>query len=117
MTEMISMVRTHQNHAAGLLGSPHSGSGRDILALQKTLGAEDITRGGTFEQAMLQALDNVSGRQMYASNLHREAIVNPGSLDIHDITIAQAEANMALGITRNILSRLVQSWRDLINTR
>jgi flagellar hook-basal body complex protein FliE len=49
--------------------------------------------------------------------MQTQAIINPGSVDIHDITIAQAEASMALGITRNILSRLVQSWRDLINTR
>jgi flagellar hook-basal body complex protein FliE len=72
---------------------------------------------GTFEDAMLQALDKVSGRQHYASGLQQEAIINPDAVDVHDITIAQAQANMSLGITRNILSRLVQGWRDLINTR
>jgi len=66
---------------------------------------------------MLQALDKVSGRQQYASALMQEAIVNPDSADIHTITIAQAEASMSLNATRNILSRLVQGWKDLINTR
>jgi len=116
MNDMISMLRTHQDHM-GPLDSPYAGSGKNILALQKEIGAEGITRAGTFEQAMLQSLDNVSGRHLYASSLQREAIINPDSVDVHDITIAQAEANMALSITRNILSRLVQSWRDLINTR
>ncbi|MCL2410296.1 MAG: flagellar hook-basal body complex protein FliE [Treponema sp.] len=97
--------------------SPFSGSGENILHLRDTVGAGSITRAGTFEDAMLQALDRVSGAQQQASNLQQQAIINPGSIDIHDITIAQAEANMALGITRNILSRLVQGWRDLINTR
>ena len=114
--EHIAMTRTHDHHV-GPLDSPYAGSGRNILALRDTIGAEGITRAGTFETAMLQALDRVSGAQHSASNLQREAIINPDAVDVHDITIAQAEANMALGITRNILSRLVQGWRDLINTR
>ena len=114
--EQISMVRTHPGHS-GPIDSPYGGSGRNILALRDTIGAGHVTRAGTFETAMLQALDGVSGAQHHASNLQQAAIINPDSVDVHDITIAQAEASMALGITRNILSRLVQSWRDLINTR
>jgi flagellar hook-basal body complex protein FliE len=110
------MQLTHPNHMLPP-DSPFSGSGHNILHLRDTIGANGITRAGTFEDAMLQALDKVSGAQLNASNLQKEAIVNPGAVDIHDITIAQAEASMALGITRNILSRLVQGWRDLINTR
>ena len=116
MHEQISMIRTHQNHM-GPIDSPYVGSGKNILALREKTGAEAITRAGTFEQAMLQALDKVSGAQQRVSDLEKEAIINPNSLDVHDITIAQAQADMALNITRNILSRLVQGWRDLINTR
>ncbi|MDR0487590.1 MAG: flagellar hook-basal body complex protein FliE [Treponema sp.] len=112
----VTMTRTHPRHI-GPPDSPYTGSGNNILALEKKIGAEGITRAGTFEQVMLQALDKVSGAQQLASSLEKEAIINPDSVDIHDITIAQAEANMALGITRNVLSRLVQGWRDLINTR
>lgn len=110
------MKRTHPNHM-GPLDSPYAGSGKNILNLQKTIGAEGITRAGTFEQTMLTALDKVSGAQKFASHMQQEAIINPDSVDIHDITVAQAEASMALGIARNVLSRLVQGWRDLINTR
>jgi len=101
--------------------SPYTGSGNNILALRDAIRAKGIPDAGTglgkFEDAMLQALDKVSGSQIKASDLQKEAIINPASVDIHDITIAQAEASMALGVTRNILSRLVQGWRDLINTR
>jgi flagellar hook-basal body complex protein FliE len=116
MNEMISMVQTHPNHM-GPLNSPYAGSGHNILALEKKIGAEQITRSGTFEQAMLQALDKVSGVQQYSSALQREAIVNPDSVDAHDVTIAQGMAAMSLDITRTILNRLVQSWNNLINTR
>jgi len=97
--------------------SPYSGSGKNILSLRDATGAGAVTRAGTFEDALLQALDKVSSSQINASNLQQEAIINPDSVDIHDITIAQAEASMALNITRNVLSRIIQSWRDIINTR
>jgi len=114
--EMISMVQTHPGHV-GPLNSPYAGSGKNILALEKKIGAEHITGAGTFEQAMLQALDKVSGKEQYVSALQQEAIVNPDSIDAHDISIAQEMAGMSLDITRTILNRLVQGWRDLINTR
>jgi flagellar hook-basal body complex protein FliE len=66
---------------------------------------------------MLKALDKVSGYQQIAGNLAQKAVTDPGSVDIHDITIAQAEAAMSLNITRNMLNRIVQGWRDIINTR
>jgi flagellar hook-basal body complex protein FliE len=112
----VSMLRTHPNHM-GAINSPYAGSGNNILALEKKTGAEGITRAGTFETAMLQALDKVSGAQQTVNVLEKEAIINPDSVDIHDITIAQAEASMSLNITRNILTRLVQGWKDIINTR
>jgi len=116
MIDSVTMMQTHPKHM-GPIDSPYAGSGKNILALEKKIGAGEVTRAGTFEQAMLQALDKVSGSQQYASELMREAIVNPDGVDIHDITIAQAEASMSINAARNILSRLVQGWRDLINAR
>ena len=116
MIDTISMLQTHPQHM-GPLNSPYAGSGKNVLALEKKIGAEGITGAGTFEQAMLQALDKVSGKEQYASALAVEAAVNPNSVDIHTITIAQAQASMSLSAARNILSRLVQGWRDLINAR
>jgi len=110
------MMRTHPKHMLPP-DSPYFGSGNKVLALEKKIDAQHVTRAGTFEQAMLQALDKVSGADQFTKQLEKEAIINPDSVDIHDITIAQAEASMALNITRNVLSRLVQGWRDLINTR
>jgi len=111
-----TMIRTHPKHM-GPPDSPYIGSGNKIIALEKKVGAQDVTRAGTFEQVMLQALDKVSGQQQIVSDLEKEAIINPDSVDIHDITIAQSLASMSFGITRNVMSRLVQGWRDLINTR
>ena len=91
--------------------------GNKISDMQEKIGSDAVIRSGTFEQAMLGALDKVSAYQQFASNLQQTAITDPDSVDVHDITIAQAEASMSLNIARNVLNRVVQGWRDLINTR
>jgi flagellar hook-basal body complex protein FliE len=114
--DRVSMKLTHPKH---MDANPayFSGIGKRVLDLEKATGAGMLTRAGTFEEAMLNALDQVSGDQQFASELNRQAVTDPGSIDIHDLTIAQAKASMSLDITRNILNRLVQGWRDIINTR
>ncbi|MDR2304457.1 MAG: flagellar hook-basal body complex protein FliE [Treponema sp.] len=112
----IPLKLTHPKHMAPAPGQ-FVNAGRQIEELKAKTGADMVVRSGTFEEAMLQALDRVSGDQQFASSLARQAVTDPGSVDVHDITIAQAKAQMSLNITRNILSRLVQGWRDVINTR
>ena len=91
--------------------------GKNLAGLGNTIGADMVVRSGTFTDSMLSALDQVSSHQQVASSMVQDAIVNPDMYDPHDITIAQSMASMSLNMTRNILNRLVQGWRDLINIR
>ena len=91
--------------------------GKNLSQLGNTIGAEMTLRSGTFTDTMLNALDQVSSHQQIASEMIQDAIVNPDLYDPHDITIAQSMASMSLNMTRNILNRLVQGWRDIINIR
>jgi flagellar hook-basal body complex protein FliE len=88
-----------------------------LSTIGKTIGADTVTGSGSFEEMMLRALDDVSGQQQSAEQLIQTAITDPDSVDIHDITIAQAKASMSLNITKTVLNRLVQGWKDIINTR
>jgi flagellar hook-basal body complex protein FliE len=92
-------------------------TGEAINELGNMIGAEAVTKTGTFEDAMLQALDQVSQLQQEPSNLIQQSIVEPGSVDVHDVTNAQAQASLALNMTRTVLDRLVQGWKEIINTR
>jgi flagellar hook-basal body complex protein FliE len=92
-------------------------SGEAINELGNMIGADAVTKVGSFDDAMMQALDQVSQLQQTPSNLIQQSIIEPGSVDVHDITAAQAEASLALNITRTVLSRIVQGWKDIINTR
>ncbi|MDR1949649.1 MAG: flagellar hook-basal body complex protein FliE [Spirochaetaceae bacterium] len=114
--DKVPMVVTNPKHMVPLKGS-YTASGAAISEMGEKIGAEAVLRSGGFEDAMLRALDKVSGSQQFSADLSQRAITDPGSVDIHDITIAQAKARMSLDITRTILNRIVQGWRDLINTR
>jgi flagellar hook-basal body complex protein FliE len=110
------MVVTHPKHLvpakAGTIAQ-----GNAVSALGEKIGSEAVIRAGIFEDTMLKALDRVSADQNFSGSLIQAAITDPGSVDTHDITIAQAKANMSLNITRTVLNRMVQGWKDLINAR
>jgi flagellar hook-basal body complex protein FliE len=94
-----------------------AGQGSVISELGNTIGSESVLRTGSFEDVMLRALDKVSADQQFSADITQKAITEPGSVDVHDITTAQAKAGMSLNIARTILSRVVQGWKDIINTR
>jgi flagellar hook-basal body complex protein FliE len=75
------------------------------------------TNPEAFENAMLKALDGVNATQVDSSNAIELMMTDPDAIDVHDVTIAMAKANMSLNITRTVLDRVVRAWRDLINTR
>ena len=119
--DTVPMVITNLKHLVPKAGSFSVdgvlAGGEGIAALGNRIGADAVTRSGTFEDTMLQALDKVSASQNFSSRLAQMAITDPDSVDVHDVTLAQAEASMSLNIARTVLNRLVQGWKDLINIR
>jgi flagellar hook-basal body complex protein FliE len=92
-------------------------SGAALAALGKSVGADAVVKAGTFEDAMLQAMDAVNADQLKVTDLEQQMVVDPESVDAHDVTIAMAEANLSLNITRTVLDRIVKGWKEIINTR
>ena len=112
----VPLTITHPYHMVPDFGSILN-QGKNLVETGNKIGSDMVERSGTFSESMLNALDKVSAYQQLASNMVQDAVTDPDLYDAHDITIAQAEASMALNITRNVLNRIVQGWRDLINTR
>ncbi len=73
--------------------------------------------GSDFGSALLNALDGVNKDQVDASGAIETFLVDPDSIEAHDVTVAMAKANMSLNITRTVLDRVVRAWKDIINTR
>lgn len=70
-----------------------------------------------FRDALMGSLGDVNDAQVNHEQLSIQAVVNPDSVEAHDLTIAAAEANMTLGITRNVVDRVIQAYRDITNLR
>ena len=115
-TPYLPMRVTNEKHMS-VSKTEFSAMGNKITETGKKIGADAVIRSGTFTESMLDALDKVSAYQQFASGLSQAALVDPDLVNVEDVTIAQAEAALSLNIARNVLNRLVQSWRDIINTR
>ena len=121
--DKVPMAITHPKHlvpGTGPLtvgGRAVTGAGGAVAEMGNLIGSDRVTRAGSFDNVMLRALDKVSAAHQFAGELQERAIIDPDSVDVDDITIAQAEAEMALSISRTILNRVVQGWKDLINMR
>lgn len=107
---------SHKDHIANT-AMDFAGLGNNITNTQNKTGADSVIRSGGFSDVMLGALDKVSAHQHNASSMSQAALLDPDSANVEDILIAHAQANISLNLTRNVLNRLVQGWRDIINTR
>jgi flagellar hook-basal body complex protein FliE len=115
--DKIPMTVTNPRHMVPQVGD-FKASGSSLAALGDQVGAQGVLDGaGSFEKAMLQALDSVNSDQNESTDLMQTMITDPESVDPHDVTIAMAKANLSLNIARTVLSRVVQDWKEIINTR
>lgn len=115
--DKIPMTVTNPRHMVPQVGD-FKASGTDLAALGDLVGAQGALAGGeSFENAMLKALDSVNTDQNESTDLMQTMITDPESVDPHDVTIAMAKANLSLNIARTVLSRVVQDWKEIINTR
>lgn len=71
----------------------------------------------SFEQTLLKAFDTVNNKQQVTTALAEQMIVDPESVDVHDVTIAMAEANLSLKMAQSIIDRLVKGWNEITTNR
>lgn len=114
--DKVAMAVTHPKHLVPSAGKS-AASGEALSALGGKVGSEAVLRAGSFEDAMLKALDSVNTDQNVSSSLMQQMVTDPDSVDAHDVTIGMAKANLSLNITRVVLDRIVRGWKEVINTR
>lgn len=71
----------------------------------------------SFEQTLLKAFDNMNDKQIKTDEIAQKLIVDPESVDAHDVTIAMAEANLSLKIAQTVMDRVVKGWNEITTTR
>jgi flagellar hook-basal body complex protein FliE len=71
----------------------------------------------SFDDYILEAVEKMNSQQMDVSNLQQQAITDPDSVDIHDITTAMAKAQMSMTLAKTVIDRLVTGWNEITTTR
>jgi len=79
------------------------------------IGGEKKASG--FSSMLLGALNGVNDTTQKSLALEQQAIIDPKSVDAHDVTIALAESNMAISMTKAIVDRVLQAYQNIINVR
>ncbi len=75
------------------------------------------TREGDFGRYMMDGLEGVNKLQQESLELSRKMVTDPDSVDVHDLTISLAQANMALNITKGVVDRVIRAYKDIIGSR
>ncbi len=102
MGDVVKLARTNPAHIAGIGEAPAA----------KTGGTEQA-----FGDLLLSALNQVNDAQANAVDLTQQMITDPESVNVHDVTIALAEANLAISMTKAIVDRALAAYREIINVR
>ncbi|MCA1753325.1 MAG: flagellar hook-basal body complex protein FliE [Spirochaeta sp.] len=97
--DLFQLARTNQNHVRGQFEVPTT----------------EAT--GSFGEMVMDGLNQVNALEQQHTDLSVRAVVDPDSVNPHDVTIAAAQAEMALNITKNVVDRVVQAYRDITNVR
>lgn len=112
----LELTRTHAAHigsapivsAGGMTGTGQlSGSNQE----------EELGKARSFDSYLVEAVDYVNNKQMASASNVEKLIIDPDSVDIHDVTTAMAEANMSLSLAQTVISRMVSSWNEITTTR
>ena len=99
----LTLERTDPRHIAPRerYGSPHA--------------AESATQ--SFSEMLVSGLQNVSDNQLSHQQLAVQGVIDPESVDVHDITIAATQADLSIQIARNIIDRTLGAYREIISLR
>lgn len=94
---VVEMIRTNPGHmnAAGKTGP--------------TVGEDQ----SSFANLFTDAIGKVSDKSLEADQLFERMITHPDEVEPHDVTIAMAQAEMSLNLTKAIVDRAVKAYNDI----
>ncbi|MCR5612558.1 flagellar hook-basal body complex protein FliE [Treponema sp.] len=71
----------------------------------------------SFDSYILDAVSKMNEQQLDVNRLEEQALVDPDSVDIHDITTAIAKSQMSLSLAKTVVDRVVTGWNEITTTR
>jgi flagellar hook-basal body complex protein FliE len=101
--DIVKLARANPLHLAGT---------GEVEASGKAAGVEQ-----SFGELLMSALGGVNDSQLTAMDLSQKMVTDSSSVNVEEVTIALANANMALSMTKAIVDRALSAYREIINTK
>ena len=98
----VDVLRTNSAHIQGRV---HAGEQSDKDSVS------------SFSNMVIDALNGVNDLAAESTALTEQYIINPDSVDVHDVTIAMGKANLALTMTKSVVDNAIKAYREIINIR
>jgi flagellar hook-basal body complex protein FliE len=74
-------------------------------------------RGTGFGQVLMDALNGVNNLQQESTSISQQALIDPESVDAHDVTLAMSKANLSLSITKAVVDKALRAYQEITNLR
>ena len=104
--DVVKMLRTDPRHLAGIEETQTPADKGTATGIEQTFG-----------NMLLGALGQVNSDQVNAMDLSQKMITDPTAVNVEDVTIALAEANLSLSLTKAVVDRALAAYREIINVR
>jgi len=72
---------------------------------------------GSFAEALNNAVSGVEKLDANANRLTMQAIMDPDSVEVHQLMIAAEKARFALTLTKNLADGAIRAYKELTNPR
>ena len=112
---IVQLQRTDPRHFSGSVAS--SGSARLAGSPVDVAGAPGADIESAFGDLFFRALGQVNDLQLNAIERQQQMVLEPDSVDIHDVTIAIAEANLAIATAKQVSDAVIRAYREIVNVR
>lgn len=77
--------------------------------------SDDVS--GSFADMLNSAVAKTNDLQVDAEGLMKKMVIEPESVDIHQVMVATQKAEIALGLTKAVRDGALNAYRELMNLR
>ncbi len=82
-----------------------------------TSGTEKRTEGESFATLLRNAFYDLNSVELRKDNMMQQFIVDPNSVNIEDLTISLAKAELSFGFARSVAEKVISAYREISNLR
>lgn len=112
MISTLQLLRSDEHHIGSSPVTPLTGK-NTVLNNSST----EKNAKSNFESYLLDALSYVNGKQQSSDQIAQQLIVDPDSVDVHDVTIAMAEAKLSLSMAQAVIDKMISGWSEITTTK